>query len=64
MGDTLITLLIIGGCLVFIAMKTIRSLQGKSGCGCGCSGGCADKLNSCADSTDQTINECHKLSKK
>lgn len=40
--DTLITLIIVAGCFIFLGLKALRSFQGKgNGCGCGCAGGCS-----------------------
>lgn len=42
MPDTLFTILIVGGCALFLAIRAWRSFQGKGdGCGCGCAGGCS-----------------------
>jgi hypothetical protein len=42
MTDSLLTLLIVGGCAVFICIRAIRSFLGKgNSCGCSCSGGCS-----------------------
>ncbi|MBC8317700.1 MAG: hypothetical protein H8E41_07315 [Desulfobulbaceae bacterium] len=50
MTDVVITLLIIGVCATFLAIRAFRSFQGKgSGCGCACAGDC----NSAAVSRDK-----------
>lgn len=48
MTDTLIALLIVGSCAIFLGIRAFRSFQGKGGsCGCICSGGCAPDQTSC-----------------
>jgi hypothetical protein len=50
MTDTLLTLLIVGGCAVFICIRTIKSFLGKgNSCGCSCSGGCSTSSPSACD---------------
>ena len=49
MTDTIVTLAIVGGCALFLGLKTIRNLQGRGkGCGCGCAGNCATLTAGCA----------------
>lgn len=51
MTDSLLTLLIVGGCALFLGIRTIKSFLGKggSGCGCSCSGGCSTSKHSACD---------------